>query len=356
MANINFLRALLNAYSPSGYETLNENNNSIKVFNDELSKNESLKHEFVDAVGNSCFSVGAQTPKVRFMISGHIDEIGGQIQYIDDDGFLHFIKDGGLDPKAILGSRVTIIKESGIVRGVIGKKAIHVEHRDQETDKVTKLSEMKIDIGASSKKEAEDFVSVGDPFVVDGEFFNIGASRFTSRGLDDKVGVYVTAEVLKALSEVKLNNIRVYGVACTQEEVGAQGAVNAVKGINPDYSIDYDVTFATDDGFVKKDAWGDVQLGKGAALAHGVDCNHDFCKLIKTASRECDIPFQEFCVGSGGTDTVHIKRNSYNAKTALISLPNRNMHTQSEVCDYRDLQSAIDMTVATIMKLDAELA
>jgi endoglucanase len=347
--NKEFLQKLLTAYSPSGYEK-----NATSEFEDYMNSF-GANHEFTDKVGNVCYSVG--DGKVSIMLSGHVDEIALQVQYIDDKGFIHFVRDGGIDPKVLLGSTVMIMSSvSGKpVPGIIGKKPIHVEwHAGDEKDKTTKVEDMKIDIGATSKEDALATVGIGDPIIIQDIPLELGPHRFVGRGLDDKVGVFVVGEVMKQLAMVgsRLNNVKVYGVACVQEETTASGAVISAANINPDYSIDYDVTFATDDDYVKPEEWGDIKLGKGGAIAHGVNNNPSFTKMIKEVCKERNIPYQEFVAPTDGTDTLYIKQASSDCSTQLLSIPNRNMHTQVEMCDYRDLESLINMTVATIMKIN----
>ena len=349
--NINkvFLHNLLAAKSPSGYER-----NATKVFNDYMYVVNGARFEFEDNANNAAWSVGAENPLKVIMLSGHIDEIALQVQNIDDKGFIHFIKDGGIDPKTILGSTVTILTNNGEVKGVIGKQPIHIEWRNKDAkDKATEIKDMKIDVGAESKEEVLEMgINIGDPITINDIPLELGKYRFSSRGLDDKIGVYITAEVLRRLGEVGLHSVKVVGVACTQEEVSATGATIAAKRINPDISIDYDVTFATDDEYVSPNEWGDIKLGKGGAIAYGPDNHKELTQLVKSVCTHKGIPYQEFSVGSGATDTVHIKKSSSNAATMLLSIPNRNMHTQVEVCDYRDIESLIDMTVETILAID----
>ena len=347
--NKEFLQNLLTAYSPSGYEK-----NATSVFEDYMGTFDA-NHEFTDKVGNVCYSIG--DGKVSIMLSGHVDEIALQIQHIDDKGFIHFVKDGGVDPKVLLGSTVMIMSSvtGKPVPGIIGKKPIHVEwYADDEKNKATQIKDMKIDIGVDTKEEAMALVGIGDPIIIQDIPLEFGVNRFVGRGLDDKVGVFIVGEVMKQLSMVgtRLNNVKVYGVACVQEETTASGAVISAANINPDYSIDYDVTFATDDDYVKPEEWGDIKLGKGGAIAHGVNNNPSFAKMIKEVCKEHNIPYQEFVAPSHGTDTLYIKQSSSDCATQLLSIPNRNMHTQVEMCDYRDLKSLIDMTVATIMKIN----
>lgn len=342
--NKTFLKKLLQAPSPSGYEE-----HATKIVKDYLEEC-GVKHEFTDKVGNAAFSVGNGNTVI--MLSAHIDEIGLQVQHIDDKGFIHFIKDGGTDAKVLPGSTVAIHTTKGIVNGVIGKTPIHIEYHTDDKDKAIKVKDMKIDIGAETKEEANKLISIGDPITICDIPLELGSNRFAGRGLDDKVGVYVMAEVMKQLKNFNLQNVKVYGVTCTQEETSASGAVGAASKINPQYSIDYDVTFATDDDYVSPNEWGDIKLGKGGAIAHGVDSNRKLTRLMKEVCETNKIPYQEFSVGSGGTDTVYIKQSSEDCDTLLLSIPNRNMHTQVEVCDYRDLESLIKMTVSAIIRIN----
>ena len=347
MIDKNFLKKLLAAPSPSGYET----EFTSKLIEEFL---QGCNHEFTDEVGNMAYSIG--TGDVRIMLSGHIDEIALQVQYIDDKGFIHFIADGGVDNKVLPGSTVAIITKNDIINGVIGKTPIHIEHHDEDKkDKVIKIKDMKIDIGAETKVEAASKVSIGDPIVICDIPLDLGVNRFCGRGLDDKVGVMVMLEAMKRLKAFNLDKVKVYGVACTQEETSASGAVGAAVKIDPHYSIDYDVTFATDDDYVSPNEWGDIKLGKGGAIAYGPDSNRRMTDMVKEICVSNHIPYQEFCVQSGGTDTVYIKQSSNDCDTLLLSIPNRNMHTQVEVCDYRDLESLVQMTVNMVVKINDDL-
>jgi len=351
----NFLFDLLNASSPSGYET-----EACKVFREELITND-VKNEFIDNIGNCAFSVGNDNG-IPFMISGHIDEIALQVQYIDDKGFIRFIKDGGVDPKTVIGRKVVIhTAKNGDYVGVIGKAPIHIEFHTKEKDKVTEIKDLKIDVGADCLEDVLSMgINVGDSITFLNLVHFLGMNRVACGSIDDKVGVYITAEVLKRLQADEKDNhplkmLKVYGVACTQEEIGGHGATLAAKRINPRYSIDYDVTFATDDGCVKKEEWGDIKLGKGGCIAFGPDKNSSMIDLMRNVCTNAGIPYQTFAVGAGMTNTLKIKLAADNCETMLLSIPERNMHTQVEVCDLRDLDSMVDMTYEFIKTLDNKL-
>ena len=347
-----FLVKLLNSPSPSGYESP-----AREVF-DKFCYQNNLHHEFTDSIGNCAFSVGKEGG-VPFMVSGHIDEIALQVQHIDDDGFVHFIKDGGIDPKTLAGRNIVICTKGmkEFVPGVIGKAPIHIEFHTENKDKVTKIQKLKIDVGATSKEDAINMgIEVGQPVIFDKMFRELGKNRISACGIDDKIGVYITARVLSELQEMQrtrpLKHLKVYGVACTQEEVGGYGAHIAAKRINPKYSIDYDVTFATDDGNVEKNEWGDIKLGGGGCIAYGPDKNYDMCEQMRKVCIKRTIPFQTFSVGAGMTNTCKIKMAADDCKTLLLSVPQRNMHTPVEVCDFRDIDSLVLMTVNFIYETD----
>jgi endoglucanase len=343
--NKKFLKELLKTHSPSGMET-----EGVECFLNYLGDGN------VDKIGNGIVKYGEG--KHSLLLSGHIDEIGLRIQNIDEKGFIYFVKNGGTDAKVLLGSTVTILNRRGKVKGIIGKAPIHIETAEER--KTINFKKMKIDIGVSSKAEAQKLVEIGDIAIVDGDFIELNKSRFVSRGLDDKLGVFIVAEVIKRLQENEENNFRqlknltIYASACTQEETGGSGAVNLGK-LNPEFSIDYDVHFASDDNFVSANEYGNVVLGEGGAICHSVDCNHKLVNIIKDACDENGIPYQSFSKGSGGTNTIKIKNSAFNCETALLSIPLRNMHTQVEMADYHDLQCLIDMTLATIYKIDEML-
>lgn len=348
--NKEFFEKLLKAKSPSGYEE-----EATKVFNDYCS--EFSKKSYEDNIGNSGFVLSGDIKNGNYktiMISGHIDQIGAQVSYINDHGLLSFIALGGLDKKTLPGARLKVKSINGDwIDGVIQKKPIHVETPD-ERDEVIKIKEMTINIGCETKEEAEKLVEIGSPVVfADEPIMNFGKNWICSSGLDDKVGVYITAEVLKNLSTEtdSLENKEIYGVSCTQEEEGLRGATVCPKRINPDISIDIDVTFSTDEQDIDKAIYGDIKLGKGPVISIGPDKNKKLVELAKKVARENNIPIQfesSFC---GGTNTSAIQENSVDCMTCLISIPNTSMHTQVEVCDWRDIEGAIKLITEMVKSL-----
>jgi len=192
----NFLKDLLEAPSPSGFEQA-----ARKVFRDRLKG--CVDELSTDVHGNTMAVLNPQA-KFKFMLAGHIDEIGLMIMHIDDKGYLYAAQIGGMDPSLLLGQRVTIVRAKGPIFGVIGRKAIHLMEPDERKQAV-KMENIWIDIGADSKKDAEKRVAVGDPMVIDVPYRRLSGDKIVSRATDDKAGAFVVAEVMRELAKKKLN-------------------------------------------------------------------------------------------------------------------------------------------------------
>src|SRR5258706_10741068 len=152
------------------------------------------------------------------MFTGHIDEIGIQITHIDDDGFLYFSGIGGWDSQVLVGQRVRVLSREGWVHGVVGKKAIH-ELKKDELDRVTKVIDLWIDIGAASRDEAAARVRVGDPGVLDSRVEEYPNGRIVSRSLDNRIGAFVAAKAMLRRAATRPTPAPVLSVASTREEI-----------------------------------------------------------------------------------------------------------------------------------------
>lgn len=339
--NKEFMADLLAAFSPSGLE-----HDALAVW-DDFCKKLSLKPYYSDKIGNSAYSLGHGPIKV--LLSGHIDEVNARVIYIDKSGILSITSTGGMCRKSLVASEVVVLGDKGPIKGIIGKVPIHLESA-KERDEMGDFSKLKVDLGVDTKEEAEALgVCPGSIVVykrnVDVDF---GPNKVASNSLDDKVAVYITGMIMERLSksvDVWGDKYTVIGMAAAQEETGCRGAQIAAHNINPDISIDFDVTFATDGGLgIKHEKQGEVNLGQGGVIMYGPDKSIRIATLLKEVCREHEIPFQSVAGRAGGTNTNQIQLMSANCETMLVSIPNRNMHTPVEVCDWRDIDSIIQMT------------
>jgi endoglucanase len=344
--SLKFLEKLLDAPSPSGYEQPAQRvfRDYVAPFCDELT---------TDVMGNVFARVagkGSDLPRV--MIVGHTDEIGLQVKYIDDKGFLYFAAVGGVDAHLTPGKRVNVHAANGPLPGVIGKKPIHLmDTKDRET--VVKLEAQYIDIGAADKEEARKLVRVGDAVTFESSFTRLQGDRVSSRGFDDKAGCFVVAEVLRLVkaSGRKLN-VDLYGVSSVQEEIGLRGGTTSSYSVNPDVGICVEVDFATDQPDVEKKHNGEVALGKGPILARGANINPRlFDLLCESAEGEKIVIQHTASPRATGTDANVMQISRGGVATALVKIPLRYMHTPIETVALGDLENAAKLIVAALERI-----
>jgi putative aminopeptidase FrvX len=341
-----FLQELVAAPSPSGYEQPAQ-----RVFRSYIAPFAEVTQDVMGNVFGRIPGEGEDLPRV--MLVGHSDEIGFQVRYLDDNGFIYFGAIGGVDPHLTPGQRVHIHGRNGSVTGVIGKKPIHLmEAKDRET--VVKLDSQYIDIGAADKREAEDLVRVGDPITFADSLEKLHGDRVTSRGFDDKAGSFVVAEVLRQIAAVAGKpRVDLYGVSSVQEEVGLRGGTTSSYSVNPDIGICVEVDFATDQPDVERKHNGEVSLGKGPILPRGANINPAlFDLLADTAARE-NIPVQFTGIPRAtGTDANVMQISRGGVATALVKIPLRYMHTPVEVLSLTDLEHAVNLIVALLYRIE----
>lgn len=339
-AKLDFLKRLLDAPGPSGFETAPARvwREEVKGFADEVR---------ADVHGNSVAAVNPKgTP--RLMLAGHIDEIGLQITHIDDEGFLYFAGIGGWDSQVLVGQRVVIAGREGPVHGVIGKAAVHLMKKE-DLDKVSKIPDLWIDIGAANKAEANERVRVGDAAVLDAGALELPNARIVSRSIDNRIGAYVVAEALRLLAKDRPKHAGVFAVATTREEIAwsGGGARTSAVGIDPQVALVVDVTHATDYPGAEKKRAGEHKLGGGPVLSRGSAVSPlVFDLLVECAERE-KIPFSiQAAPHDTGTDADAIYNALRGIPTGLVSVPNRYMHSPNEMVVAHDLERAARLLAA----------
>ncbi len=332
-----FLIELLNARSPSGYEEEAHRviDRYLKPVADKYSK---------DAMGNRIATINAKGDPV-LMLAGHMDELGFIIKYIDKDGYLYFDTIGGHDRIMISGRRVNILTAKGVVKGVTGKRAVHLMNVE-DRNKVPKLEAMWIDIGVESKKDALKLVEIGDVATYDHNFELINGSIGTARAFDNKSGAYVVSEAFLRLAKFKQLTAKVVTVATAQEEIGTRGAITATYAVNPHIAIAIDVGHATDHPDCDNRKFGETKLGAGPIICRGANINPFVYKLLVGCAKKGKIPYQlEADPRPTGTDARSIQIGREGVATGLVSIPLRYMHTPSEIVDLQDIENTVKLLV-----------
>ena len=334
----NFLHSLLTTATVSGFETAGS-----QVFADYV-------RPYVDAIstdelGNTIARIDGNQPGKRILIEAHIDEIGFQVLYVDDNGCVWLRKNGGIDVQCMPGSRVLIYAHTGIIPGIIGKQPIHF-NTPGAAESVPTMQDLWVDTGMEAD-EVRQLIHTGDIVVTDATPTLLG-QRITSRALDDKIGVYIVSQVLRRLSAERDSlHGTVYGAAATQEEVGCRGIQVCANTIQPDVSISLDVDFATDMPNCQKNKYGDISLGKGVIVSCNLDSSPALVRAVEQIASREEIAIQLSARPSatGGTDAARLRTIGNGIQTLLLGIPCRYMHTPVEMCDVRDVDAAIRLIV-----------
>ncbi len=340
-----FLEKLLKESSPSGYE-----NSAAAVWRRQAEKfSAEVKGDFH---GNS-YAILNPEGKVSVFMSGHIDEIGLMVKAVTEQGFLKIAPVGGVDPHVIAGQRVYVHTKKGPVYGVLGRKAIHLLKPD-ERKKVSEMKDMWIDIGVKDKKAAEKIVDIGDVATIVAGFEKLRGSIYVARGFDDRIGSFAVLEALRLLSKEKDLKHKVTSVASVQEEVGLRGAITSAYNVNPQIGFAVDVTHSSDMPGIDKELFGDIKLGDGPVIARGPNINPRLFELLVKTAEENKIPYKVIAESRGtGTDANAIQLSRGGVATALVSIPNRYMHTPVEVVSLDDVENCAKLLAKTIAAIES---
>jgi putative aminopeptidase FrvX len=334
-----FLTALLDARSPSGAEF-----EAQAVFDAHVKPSADVYER--DALGNRIATLNPAGDPV-LMLAGHLDELGLIITYINKEGYLYFDTIGGHDRVMIPGRRVVIRTARGPVKGVTGKRAIHLMNPD-DRKKVPEIHEMWIDIGASTKKEALARVAIGDTATYDHGFEMLHGSIGAARAFDNKVGAYIVGETLIRLAAERKKKLaaRVVAVGTAQEEIGVRGATTSGYAVNPHIAIAIDVGHATDHPDCDNRKYGETKLGGGPIICRGPNINPLVYEHLTAAAKRAKIKLQyEADPRPTGTDARAIQMGRGGVATGLISVPLRYMHTPSELVDLHDVEACVRLLV-----------
>ncbi|MFI5256079.1 MAG: M20/M25/M40 family metallo-hydrolase [Gemmatimonadales bacterium] len=332
-SSISFLKRLLDAPAPSGYETAAARTwrTEAETFADNVS---------ADVAGNSIAEVNpGGSPTI--MLDGHIDEIGVIVQYIDDDGYVYIAPIGGWDPQVLVGQRIRFLGPQGDVIGVVGKKPIHLM-KAEDREHASKFADLWVDIGALKRGDAEARLNIGDPGVIDSQAHDFPNGRLVSRSIDDRIGAFIVLEALRRYA-AKPGAAHVVAAATTQEEIAwhGGGALVCAHGVNPQIAIVVDVTFATDHPNIEKKEIGEHRMGGGPIIARGSLISPVVHGLLRDTARRLEMVHAIHAVGrdtSTNADAIHIAREG--VATGLVSIPNRYMHSPNEMVDLKDVDDA----------------
>ena len=310
------LERLIMCASPSGRESAIRN-----IIHDELSP--ICDEIFTDTLGNLICRKKGNGKKL--MLAAHMDEIGFMVNHIDEKGFLRFSTIGGVTKYNTINSSIEF------TNGVKGK----ISYENKENPSTVSFEKMYMDIGASSKEDAQARVEIGDMAVYSGNFALTG-DRIMAKALDDRAGCWA---LIRAMQNAKSTDNDVYAVFTVQEEVGLRGAKTASALIAPDLAVAVDVSNVGD---TPESMDMNLSLGKGPAVKMkdaSFIIHESVRKLLLDAAKESGIPYQLEAASYGGTDAGAIHLSGGGVASGTISIPTRYIHSANEVIDKKDLEN-----------------
>jgi len=290
----------------------------------------------VDPLGSLLvFKKGRHPRKRPFMACAHMDEVGYLITGIGEDGMIQLGNVGRIDPRVLIGRRMRM---GDGVRGVVALKAVHLTTAE-ERKKVPPLTSLYLDIGASSREEAEKVVSVGDPVAFDSPFEPMG-DCYQSKAVDDRVGCLVLLSLLE--EELEYDTWFVFS-AC--EEIGSRGAVVAARRIDPGVCLVVEGTTAGDLPDVKPYV-GSCSLRRGAVVSlidQTTVYNREFRQRVTEKADREKIKWQYRHGAGGSTDAGAIHKAAEGAVAFGLSVPVRYIHSANSVVYLPDVEETVKM-------------
>ena len=327
-----------------------------------------VKHELegycdkvvMDRMGNVIgkISLGDAEKRKKIMLSAHLDEVGFMIEQINENGMLLFDTVGGIDDSVIAGKSVLVGNEEVLINGVICSKAIHHKPRS-ERDEAVSYEKLCIDIGFSSKEEAEKYVSIGDfatfaPPSRDSVF--LGKDKYTMKckALDDRMGCAALLEIIRMLAGAEPSlDLDIYFCFTVREETGYSGAEVVANKIMPDYALVFestaigDIPTAPDNKVVAN-----VMGGAVISIAdRSTIYDKGLIDLALAISKRKSIPLQVKRYLSGGNDAGHIHKSGVGVRSLAISVPTRYLHSPYCVAYYGDYLAARNIGYALLCEL-----
>ena len=303
-----------------------------------------------DTLGN-LFAVkkarGAQGAKRAFkvMLAAHMDEVGLMITGHDGNGGLRFQPVGGIDDRVLLGKMLLVGPDK--IPGVIGVKPVHLLKGD-EGKQVIKMDDMRIDIGASSKEEAEGLVKLGQVAAFSTRYNKVGRTA-TGKAFDDRAGCAVLVELLKGARFP----FDLHAVFTVQEEVGLRGARVAASAVEPDCAFVLEGTIC-DDLPKDKDTSPTTELGKGPAISlmdRSAFADRRLVDHLIATAEKLGIPYQFKQPGIGGTDAGAITRSKAGVPTAPVAVPCRYIHSPVSRLSLDDFEDTVRLMRESLKRL-----
>ena len=275
------------------------------------------------------------------------------MKYISPGGYVYLDPLGGTDSGVILGEHLVIHTKSGPLESVVGRKPLHLQ-QGPEVQQIPARNKIWLDVGAANEQEVRERVCVGDYVTFRLGITELRNDLIAAPGLDNKAGLFVCLEALRACADAGCE-VGLHVVSTVQEEIGSRGAATATSKLSPDVGIAVDVIPATDDpGYdLPPQQYVPCKLRAGPTISTGPNTNPVVEKMLVDAARRLDLPYQPDPSGkTAANDARVIQTADSGVAAASVGIPQRNMHTQVEICSLSDIENAVKLLVAFVQSVD----
>ena len=349
---LSVLKRMTESFGPSGFEreTARIIKDYMKEYADEI---------LSDKLGSLVYVLKGNEERPHILLAGHIDEVGFVVSGIDEKtGFLTFNPLGGWWDQVLLSQRVIVRTSKGDIMGVIAAKPPHLLTAEERKKLVT-MDKMYIDIGVTSKEEAEEMgVKIGDPVIPWSPFSLLRDGKIAmGKAFDDRIGAFVMMEAIRRIKEEGIEHPNtVYGAATVQEEVGLRGAQTVAHLVDPDVGIVLEIDISGDVPGIEPSK-APTKMGKGPSLVtfdRSMIPNQPFKEFVIETAKEIGVPLQLSQLVGGATDAGKIHLNRIGCPSVVIGVPTRHIHSHVGLLSLEDAENAVKLVIELIKRLDKE--
>ena len=273
------------------------------------------------------------------LLDAHIDEVGMVVTNVSENGFLTVNNCGGIDLRTLPAREVTVHGKEDISGIFISTPP----HLSKENEKFKDINKILIDVGEENAKK----VSAGDFVTHKNNFVCLGDTRISAKALDNRAGCAVLLALAEKLSG-KVLPCNIIFLFSDGEELGLRGARTSVYAHSPSEAIVIDVSFGNAPD-VPSSKCG--KLGKGSMIGISPVLDRNITRTLENIAKEENLPYQSEVMGSStGTNADVITVSKSGIKTGLVSIPLRNMHTDCEIVDIKDVETTVSLLEKYIME------
>ncbi len=287
----------------------------------------------VDCNGNLFAVLGNRHAEREILVDAHIDRIGFIVTDIDENGFVKIDGCGGVDSRVLQNTELVTQNEIKLY-GVVCCLPPHLSNGSE--DKAEPISKTWVDFGMP-KYELVKYINPGDVLTFGSKPSCLLGDLITAPALDNRCGAAALIRMCELLSGKEID-YRVTVMFSSQEETFALGAKTGAFKHMADEAIVVDVSFASQPDI--SGLYSKIALSKGGMIGVSPILNRDMTNALIKLAQDKNIPYQlEPLASLTGTNADHIACTKSGIKTALVSIPQRYMHTQHEVISVSDVDN-----------------